>query len=484
MKVWYILMAFPSPSETFVGNDVEALVRLGIDVSVHSLRGPRRDARTLLRDRGLSRLTVTHATPGNVLRGFAAMLLRPRTAARLVAWIVRHADRRPVHVVKGLALLPRLFGLLREAERERPDVVHVYWGHYPAIFGHLLLERAPGVVVSLSLSAYDLLRKFPGSAAVARRAHLVSTWAAANVPAIAAFGVPPEAVHVSWQGLDLEKVRNRRFQKVRHRVVTAGRLIPEKAMDDVLRAFARIASTHPDARLVVLGDGPDRGRLQRTAESLGVGAAVVFRGHVAHDEVFEELARAELFLFLSRYRGERLPNVVKEAMACQCLVITTATPGIDELLETGVHGHVVDAGDWEHAAELATEAFSNPEGARTLIAAAHARALERFDSLRLMEEMVRKWERLRAGRGRENSSARAPSLSGAVLTEDALDRDARPLQIAAVELEAGHRLTECDGRVQSLARVGQRIEAARHQASDAGSRRQPPADAPGAVGPT
>jgi glycosyltransferase involved in cell wall biosynthesis len=394
MKVWYILMIFPSPSETFVANDVLALARLGIDVSVHALRGRRRDTERLIHERDLTGVRVTHATLFNVLRGLSCSLRRPILTARVTLWVLQHSGRRAVHLVKGLALIPRIMGLFAHLERDRPDVVHIYWGHYPSILGWLVLEQAPRTVVSMSLSAYDLLRGFPGSAAVGRRAHLISTWAAANVPAIALRGIPSETIHVSRQGVDLERVRYRRFTKIPHRVVAAGRLVKEKGMDDVLRAFAHVAAEYRDSTLVILGDGPDRQRLERLAASLGIGNATTFRGHIAHDEVFEELEVADLFLFLSRYAAERLPNVVKEAMACRCTVVTTDTLGIDELMRDGEHGRIVRKGDWEEAARCVIEAFANPESTQAMADAAQSVIFQRFDRLQLMRALVRKWEDL------------------------------------------------------------------------------------------
>jgi glycosyltransferase involved in cell wall biosynthesis len=409
MKVWYVLPVFPTPSETFVATDVRALAALGVDVCVHALRGPRRDAEKLLRERGLAGSKVTHGCAGNVLRGVWTGFLHPICTARLVVWVLRHSGGRLAHAAKGLALLPRMLGLFEQLQRDQPDVVHLYWGHYPATFGWLVLNRAPGVVVSLSLSAYDLLSAFPGSATVARRAHLVSTWAGANVPTIAGYGLASASVHISRQGVDLEHVKGRTFAKASHHVVTAGRLVVEKGMDDVIRAFARLAAEYPDARLTILGDGPDRRRLERLATRLGLGRAVSFRGHVAHHEVFEELARAELFLFLSRYAAERLPNVVKEAMACRCLVVTTATSGMEELLEDGRHGWVVAQGAWEAAAARAIEAFAHPVRREEMVAAAQGRVLEHFDVRRLMQGMVREWERRRPVASPEPCSVRNAS---------------------------------------------------------------------------
>lgn len=393
MKVWYVLPAFPFPSETFVANDIRALVGLGVDVSVHALRGPRRGAAEMLEERGLAGLEVTHGSAGNVVRGVLAAVSHPLWTAGIIAWVVRQSGGRMVHLAKGLAVLPRMFGLLERLRLDRPDVVHIYWGHYPAIFGWMVLEYVPRTVVSLSLSAYDLLCNYPGSATVGRRAHLVSTWAAANVPTIAAFGLPADAVHVSRQGVDLERLKGRTFEKVTRRVVTAGRLVAEKGMDDAIRAFAAASKGHPDSCMIVLGDGPDRRRLERLASELGLGSRVQFKGHVAHDEVFEELARAEVFLFLSRYAAERLPNVVKEAMACRCLVVTTATPGIEELIEDGTHGYVVPQGAWESAAARVVDSFAAPERHEAMAATAQAHVLEHFDARRLMQGMVLEWER-------------------------------------------------------------------------------------------
>src|SRR5690606_1543069 len=118
------------------------------------------------------------------------------------------------------------------------------------------------------------------------------------------------------------------------RVVVAGRLVEAKGVDDALRVFGAVLRSAPFATLRVLGEGEELPRLKRLATSLGLKGAVEFEGHVSHRRVLEELSRAEVLLHLSH--SERLPNVVKEAMACRCVAITTRTEGIEELVEHGV----------------------------------------------------------------------------------------------------------------------------------------------------
>ena len=105
--------------------------------------------------------------------------------------------------------------------------------------------------------------------------------------------------------------------------------------------FANVLEQHPDATLVILGDGEEREALEAKCRTLNIAHAVEFKGHMNHDEVFAEMAQAELFLFLSY--AERLPNVVKEAMLCECVCVVSDTIGIRELIPDDSYGYVVDS---------------------------------------------------------------------------------------------------------------------------------------------
>ena len=83
-------------------------------------------------------------------------------------------------------------------------------------------------------------------------------------------------------------------------------------------------------------------RDERLARALGIRESVEFRGQVTYDSVLAALASAEVLLFLSRHEAERLPNVVKEAMASRCICIVSRTPGIEELIPNGRIGFIVE----------------------------------------------------------------------------------------------------------------------------------------------
>lgn len=344
MNVAYVTMQFPVPSETFATNEVRALWGAGMAISVYGLRSAHRDAERLAEERGVADVERSHNGAWASLRGIAAAVARPWLLVRALAWIVRANRARPRDLVASLLLLPRAFHILAMLEARRPDVVHMFWGHFPSLVGYLVHRRLPALVTTMSLIAYDLQREYGGSVAVAQRCDAVRTHAAVNVEHIVQFtDVARPKVEVIFDGIDTSWIDGLidGVEKVPRRLVACGRLIADKGMDDVLEAFSSIRSGWPDATLVIAGDGPEREHLERQAESLGILDCVEFLGHAPHGRVIEEMAKAEVFLLLSRYKGDRLPNVVKEGMASRCVCITTSTLGIEELIVTGETGYVV-----------------------------------------------------------------------------------------------------------------------------------------------
>ena len=135
-------------------------------------------------------------------------------------------------------------------------------------------------------------------------------------------------------------------------VLAAGRLTEQKDYPTLLRAF-RHARRARELRLVILGEGEERPRLEALARELDVSGDVDFAGFVANPYAF--MARASLFVLSSAWEG--FGNVVVEAMACGTPVVSTDCPsGPGEILEGGRYGRLVAVGDDEElaAAMLAT----------------------------------------------------------------------------------------------------------------------------------
>ncbi len=124
------------------------------------------------------------------------------------------------------------------------------------------------------------------------------------------------------------------------KLVTVVRLVPWKGVDGILRALTEI----PEAGLIVIGDGPERPRLETLAQSLGVQDRVYFAGTRNREETLAWMAACDVFVLNSTYEG--LPHVVLEAMALGLPVVATAVGGTPEVVKDGKTGVLISTHDY------------------------------------------------------------------------------------------------------------------------------------------
>lgn len=158
-------------------------------------------------------------------------------------------------------------------------------------------------------------------------------------------------------------------------VVTVGRLAPQKDLDTLLVAFKAVLGRRR-ARLLIVGDGPERTRLQQLARDLGVDGAVTFAGEV--DAPFPLMASAAVLALSSRFEG--LPTVLIEGLALGCKVVSTdCVAGPREILDGGRLGRLVPVGDATALAGAIAAGLdaTPPDGVADALAKYHVEAAAR-----------------------------------------------------------------------------------------------------------
>jgi glycosyltransferase involved in cell wall biosynthesis len=178
-----------------------------------------------------------------------------------------------------------------------------------------------------------------------------------------AWGLDPErvtVVHNPAPDVAVDGVPERRG------LVFAGRITRQKALETALAAVARV----PDVELLVVGDGPDRKRLEAHARDVGLSGRVRFVGSVPRADVLQRLAAAEALVLSSDW--ENFPHTAVEALALGTPLIATAVGGVPEVVVDGVNGLLVPPGDPDALAGAIARFAGSPELRASLSDAARA----------------------------------------------------------------------------------------------------------------
>jgi len=285
----------------------------------------------------------------------------------------------------------RLRALRREIRAARPDAV-ISFMEVTNMLTLLATRRlSPPVVVCERadpshqeigrLRRWVRQRLYPWSDAIVVQSEDIARWARTLVTA-GVVRIIPNPVRPLRIGPDAEP----RPVDGQHVIVSMGRLSPEKQIDFVLRAFARVAKDNPDWCLAVLGEGPDRESLHKLAGELGIATRVRWMGMVAEPE--RVLHHADLFVLSSRYEG--FPNALLEAMACGLPVVSFDCPsGPRHIIRDGIDGLLVPAQDLDGLTVAMRRLMSDPTERRRL----GTRAVEVSDRFGL-DRVMAMWDDL------------------------------------------------------------------------------------------
>jgi glycosyltransferase involved in cell wall biosynthesis len=377
MRILHIVTAFPrTPDDVIVPWLVELLQRLraaGHDVEVFtsSYRG----------------------APDQIFAGIPVHRFRyfPRRWESLT-----HEEAAPDRMKRSLLyrLMPAGFVLAgmaaiwRLCRRERYDIIHVHWPLPLALFGWAAQRARPaglvttfyGVELRWVKSAMPYLTGFIAWAARrSDRVVAISSYTASELRGLA--DVPVEVIPYTASPPETQGSAARAQAGAPFTVLFVGRLVERKGVSHLIEALGRL-DRRVDGRLVIVGEGPERGRLEEDARRLGAVDRVVFRGKVSDAELQRAYASANVFVLPSvvdaRGDTEGLGVVLLEAMNHGVPVIGSRIGGIPDIVVDGESGLLVPPGDPEALAGAIGALAADGELARRLGEGGRRRVREQF----------------------------------------------------------------------------------------------------------
>ena len=417
VKIAYILNTYPQPSQSFIRRELKGLERLGHDITRIAMR---RSALPLVdpadrAEEARTRHVLEAGGPallGAVLRCLAT---RPGAFARALRLALRMGAAAPRARLRHLIYLVEACQVLRLVEAAGCAHMHAHFGtnaaavaalvdalggpgysftvHGPEEFDApkalslpLKMARARFVVAVSSFGRSQLCRWLPHEQW--ERVKVVHCGIdPADFPAPAPLPAPPPGGGVS--------------------LVTIGRLSEQKGQLILPPVIAALRARLPGLRLTIVGDGDLRRPLEARIAELGLAGSVTLTGWLAEREVRAALREAQALILPSFAEG--LPMVVMEAMASGRPVIATHIAGIPELVEDGVTGWLVPAGDGAALEEAVIAlATATPAERAEMGRAAWQRVMARHDMYREAGRLARLFDEAVTAESREEAPERVP----------------------------------------------------------------------------
>jgi glycosyltransferase involved in cell wall biosynthesis len=287
-----------------------------------------------------------------------------------------------------------LFALRALLARRPFDVVntHSSTDTWTAAIACAALSAAPPLVRTRHISAHAPRNAATRWLYTRAAARIVTTGERLRRQVIEETGASAERVVSIPTGIDLERFHpgDRAAARTALGLAPGGALVgivatlrSWKGHRHLLAAFAALAS--PDARLVVVGDGPQRSALEAQARELGLAERARFVGNQA--DVAPWMRALDLFC-LPSYANEGVPQALMQAMACGLPVVTTPVGSIEEIVADGLTGVLVPPEDPERLRAALAALLGDPARREALGRAARAAALERFGEERMVLSML------------------------------------------------------------------------------------------------
>ena len=355
MRVVYFVSLFPCWSETFIVREIRALIDLGTDVHIVSLKPPREAMMQSDAEKLLDRVIYPPGKARALLLAAAELLRHPLRSFTELVQIACGLRRQPQALVKTLVTWWRTLAMLRPVRRLQPDHLHAHWATYPSTAAMFAAGRLR-LPFSFTAHAHDIFLEDQLLASKLARAKFSVTISQYNRTFLAdrvsrALLDRMRVIHCGVSPQDYAFTPQDRQPGL---ILAVGRLDPIKGFEHLIDACGLLMARGVEFSCCIIGEGPLRESLARHIARAGLQHKVQLLGARKQEDVRALLSRAAVFALpcVITPQGDRdgIPVALMEAMACGTPVVSTRVSGIPELVTDKVCGLLAEPGD---AADLA-----------------------------------------------------------------------------------------------------------------------------------
>lgn len=393
----YIIGTYPGLTTTFIDREIRALLSMGVQVRVVSIRKPH----TIL------------AQTQEQLQSITSYLL-PASWRRFITGHLRFSLKKPVVYFETLInllrghhpdLTARLKSILHFAEgvyaaeliREHHcDHIHAHFVDR-ASTAALVASKLLNVPYSVTAHANDIYVRPELLDLKFAQASFVSTCTGYNRQHLEKEYKLNGKLHCFYHGLELEDYQPDLNTSTKTSVITSvGQLKEKKGFSYLIQACQTLRDKGYTFHCQIIGDGPLRSTLEQQIHDLALEPYVTLRGALPHESVIHQLKSSSMFVLpcITGSDGDRdgIPNAILEAMAMQLPIVSTLHSGIPEVVTDGFNGLLVPLADSKSLADAMARLLDQPELCRQMGERGRQVVTEKFDAkqnaTRLLQQMM------------------------------------------------------------------------------------------------